>query len=50
MLDMPAIVNTKLSQRMLRSYWFIPFTQERPGKNPVTCAYFQHLYITKLNL
>jgi hypothetical protein len=30
---MPAVVNAKLSQRMLRSYWSIPFTQELPGKN-----------------
>ena len=34
MLDIPAVVNVKLSQRMLRSYWSIPFTQEHPGKNP----------------
>jgi hypothetical protein len=31
MLDIPAVVNAKLSQRTLRSYWSIPFTQERPG-------------------
>jgi hypothetical protein len=30
---MPAVVNPKLSQRTLRSYWSIPFTQELPGKN-----------------
>jgi hypothetical protein len=30
---MPAIINAKLSQRTLRSYWSIPFTQELPGKN-----------------
>jgi hypothetical protein len=34
MLDVPAFINTKLSQRMLRSHWSIPFTQELPGKNP----------------
>jgi hypothetical protein len=33
MLDVPAVVNAKLSQRTLRSYWSIPFTQELPGKN-----------------
>jgi hypothetical protein len=32
-LDMPAVVNAKLSQRTLRSYWSIPFTQELSGKN-----------------
>jgi hypothetical protein len=30
MLDVPAVVNATLSQRILRSYWSIPFTQERP--------------------
>jgi hypothetical protein len=34
MLDVLAVVNTKLSQRLLRSYWSIPFIQEFPGKNP----------------
>jgi hypothetical protein len=33
MLDILAVVNAKLSQRTLRSYWSIPFTQELPGKN-----------------
>jgi hypothetical protein len=33
MLDIPAVVNMKLSQRMLRSHWSIPFTQELTGKN-----------------
>jgi hypothetical protein len=32
-LDVPAVVNAKLSQRTLRSYWSITFTQELPGKN-----------------
>jgi hypothetical protein len=50
MLDIPAVVNAKLSQRTLRSYWSIPFTQELPGKNPSHVCILPTIIIISIGL